>query len=85
MPKVILTYEDQVKAEQERRDRYFLSVIAGNEKIYHVNKNKVCQKMGISVQQLNNLLRNPRRIRREQQTIIFVCYRFSNEQILECV
>jgi hypothetical protein len=85
MPKVILTYEDQVKAEQERRDRYFLSVIAGNEKIYHVNKNKVCQKMGISIQQLNNLLRNPRRIRREQQTIIFVCYRFSNEQILECV
>ena len=85
MPKVVLTVEDQVKAEQDRRDRYFLSVIAGNEKIYHVKKNKVCEKMGISIQQLNHLLRNPSRIRREQQTILFVCYRFSNEQILECV
>ena len=85
MPKVILTYEDQVKAEQERRDNLFLSTVARNEKMYRVNKNKVRKKMGISIQQLNNLLRNPRRIRREQQTIIFVCYRFSKEQILECV
>ena len=85
MPKVVLTVEDQVKAEQDRRDKLFLSTVARNEKMYRVNKNSVCNKMGISIQQLNNLLRNPSRIRREQQTILFVCYRFSKEQILECV